>query len=148
MEGFVSKAVSLILIILMLIIAPLIHTYGVHDAEARMELLADVTEFLDKVTDKHSVTQDDIDAFILTAESHGMVLSVKIDRLVKTATLVAPGKVSTTYIAADDMTVVNPRDIVKVTLKETSTTPFKKFCRWFLKLDEGDYSLTMSKMAK
>ena len=148
MEGFVAKAVSLILIILMLIAAPLIHTYGVHDAEARMELLADVKEFLDKVTDKHSVMQADIDSFTLKVESHGMVLQVYVDRLVKTSTKLTSGEVVTTYIAADDMTVVNPRDIVRVKLVETSTTPFKKFLRKFLKIDEGSYTLEMAKMAK
>jgi hypothetical protein len=148
MEGFVSKAISLVLIVLMLIIAPLIHTYGVHDAEARMELLSDVTEFLDKVTDKHSITQDDLDSFILKVESHGLVLSVSVDRKVKTATLMPTGEVSTTYIVADDMSVINPRDIVCVHIEETSTTPFKRFCRTILKIDEGDYVLDMAKMAK
>lgn len=148
MEGFVSKAVSLVLVLLMLIIAPLIHTYGVHDAEARMELLSDVTEFLDKVTDKHSITQDDIDEFTLAVESHGFVLSVEVDRLVKISTPMTTGGINTTYVAADDLTVVNPRDVVRVRLRETSTTPFKKFCREFLKIDEGAYSLDMAKMAK
>lgn len=148
MEGFVSKAVGLVLILLMLIIAPLIHVYGVHDAESRMEMLSDVTEFLDKVTDKHAITQDDIDAFILKAESHGMVVSVQVDRLVKTSVRLSTGEVSTSYIAADDLSVVNPRDVVRVKIQETSTTPFKKFCRLFLKIDEGQYTLEMAKMAK
>lgn len=148
MEGFLSKAIALLLVFLMLIVAPLITIYGSHEFEERNELLSDVSEFLDKVTDKHAITQTDLDVFNMTVQSHGMVLNVEVDRVVKTVTQLSSGENSTTYIAADDISFINPTDIVRVRLTETSMTPFRKLLRTFLNLDRQPYQLTLAKMAK
>ena len=47
----------------MLIIAPLINAYGVQEMENKVELLNDVSEFLDKQTDKSGITDEDMDQF-------------------------------------------------------------------------------------
>ena len=86
MHGFLSRIVGLILAFLMLIIAPLINAYGVQEMENKVELLNDVSEFLDKQTDKGGITDEDMDQFYVNVQSHGMILDVKVDRLVKTAT--------------------------------------------------------------
>mgnify|MGYP006898198349 CR=1 FL=1 len=107
MHGFLSRIVGLILAFLMLIIAPLINAYGVQEMENKVELLNDVSEFLDKQTDKGGITDEDMDQFYVNVQSHGMILDVKVDRLVKTATESGDGTIHTTYIAADDNTILN-----------------------------------------
>ena len=150
MEGFISKCISVVLIFIMLVIAPMITIYGQHEAQGRMEILNEVTSFLDKVTDKSRIDQEDIDAFTVQIESHGLVLSVTIDRLVKTVTItnVATGEVDTSYIPADDISSISSGDIIKVTVKEISTTPYKKLLKTFLKVDEPAFELSLAKMAR
>lgn len=148
MHGFLSRVVGLILAFLLLVVAPLLNTYGTQEMENRMETLNDVSEFLDKVTDKGEITEDDLNEFYLAAESHGMTLDVKVERLVKTATLLDDGTVSTTYIVADDYHNLNVGDIVKVQLEEISTTPYKKMLNTFLRIENRSYKLDMAKMVK
>ncbi len=148
MHGFLSRTAGLVLVFLLLVVAPLLDTYGVQEMENRMETLNDVSEFLDKVTDKGEITEDDLNAFYLAVESHGMMLDVRVERLVKTATLLDDGTVSTAYIMADDRHSLNVGDIVKVELREMSTTPYKKLLNMFLRLETRTYGLDMAKMVR
>lgn len=148
MHGFLSRVIGLILAFLLLIVAPLLNTYGTQEMENRMETLNDVSEFLDRVTDKGEISEDDLNEFYLAVQSHGMTLDVKVERLVKTATLLDDGTVSTTYIVADNCHDLNVSDIVKVELEEVSTTPYKKLLNTFLRIEDRAYKLDMAKMVK
>lgn len=148
MDGFLSKAVGLILAFFLLIVAPLLHTYGIRELENRMETLNEVSEFLDRVTDKGEITDDDLNEFFLAVEAHGMTLDVRVSRMVKTVTLLNSGDTSTTYIAADDIHDLNVGDIVKVELEEVTVTPYRRLMRLFLRLEERTYTLDMAKMVK
>lgn len=150
MEGFLSKCISLVLIFLLMIIAPMINLYGQHEMQGRMEILNDVTSFLDKVTDKGEITQDDIDEFTLSVEAHGLVLDVNIDRLVKTATTIdnMKNELDIAYVAADDISTLSSGNIIKVSVKEVSTTRYKKLLNIFLRFDEPYFELTMTKMVR
>ena len=148
MHGFLSRIVGLILAFVMLIICPLINAYGVQEMEDRVELLNDVSEFLDKQTDKGGITDEDMDQFYVNVQSHGMILNVKVDRLVKTATTAGDRTIHTTYIAADDNTVLNKHDILRVKLTEQSSTPYKRLLAVFLRIDDDPYKLEMAKMVK
>lgn len=132
----------------MLIIAPLINAYGVQEMENKVELLNDVSEFLDKQTDKGGITDEDMDQFYVNVQSHGMILDVKVDRLVKMATESGDGTIHTTYIAADDNTILNKHDILKVKITEKSSTPYKRLLNVVLRMDDNPYKLEMAKMVK
>lgn len=132
----------------MLIIAPLINAYGVQEMENKVELLNDVSEFLDKQTDKGGITDEDMDQFYVNVQCHGMILDVKVDRLVKTATESGDGTIHTTYIAADDNTILNKHDILKVKITEKSSTPYKRLLNVVLRMDDNPYKLEMAKMVK
>ena len=148
MHVFLSRLVGFILAFLMLIIAPLINAYGVQEMENKVELLNDVSEFLDKQTDKGGITDEDMDQFYVNVQSHGMILDVKVDRLVKTATESGDGTIHTTYIAADDNTILNKHDILKVKITEKSSTPYKRLLNVVLRMDDNPYKLEMAKMVK
>ena len=132
----------------MLIIAPLINAYGVQEMENKVELLNDVSEFLDKQTDKGGITDEDMDQFYVNVQSHGMILDVKVVRLVNTATESGDGTIHTTYIAADDNTILNKHDILKVKITEKSSTPYKRLLNVVLRMDDNPYKLEMAKMVK
>lgn len=148
MHGFLSKLVGLILAFFILIVGPLINAYGTQEMENRVELLNTVCEFMDKQTDKGMITKEDMNQFYIDVESHGMILDVTVDRLVKTATKLGDGTIHTTYIAADDNSVLNQHDILQVKLKEVSSTPYKRLLNAFLKIDDNAYELDMAKMVK
>ena len=130
----------------MLIAAPLINTYGVDDMENKIELLNDISEFLDKQTDKHAITEYDLNQFYQDVESHGMTLKVEVSRFTQTTTQNADGSIETLYIAADDISSLNNHDILQVKIKEVSTTPYKKLLHIFLHLDNDPYEVEMAKM--
>ena len=132
----------------MLIISTIINSYVVQEMENKVELLNDVSEFLDKQTDKGGITDEDMDQFYVNVQSHGMILDVKVDRLVKTATESGDGTIHTTYIAADDNTILNKHDILKVKITEKSSTPYKRLLNVVLRMDDNPYKLEMAKMVK
>lgn len=146
MNGFLSRIIALILVFFMLILAPLVNSYCVTEMENRRQLLNEVTGFLDVVTDKKSVTNDDLNEFYLKVSSYGMVLDVQVNRLVKTATLEKDGNVNVTYIAADDISLLNQKDVVQIKLTEKSESAYQKILSIFIGLDDENYSLTMAKM--
>lgn len=146
MNGFLSRMISLILVFFMLILAPLVNSYCVTEMENRRQLLNEVTGFLDMVTDKKTITNDDLNEFYMKVSSYGMVLDVEVNRLVKTATLESDGKVNITYMSADDISLLNQRDVVQIKLKEKSQSAYQKILHIFLGLDDEYYSLTMAKM--
>jgi hypothetical protein len=116
--------------------------------ENRRQLLSEVTKFLDEVTDKHAITNDDLNQFYMKVESYGMVLDVQVNRLVKTATLESDGGVNVTYIAADDISLLNQRDVVQVKLIEKSESAYQKILNIFLGISDESYSLTMAEMVR
>jgi outer membrane lipoprotein-sorting protein len=146
MNGFLSRIISLVLVFLMLILAPLLYSYCVTEMENRRQLLNEVTSFLDVVTDKKSITNDDMNEFYMKVASYGMVLDVQINRLVKTATLEGDGNVNVTYIAADDISLLNQKDVVQIKLKEKSQSAYQKILSIFIGVDDENYSLTMAEM--
>lgn|GEM_PF-1949755 len=143
-DGFIARVISLILIIIMFIICPYIYSYSMTEWESRRVLLNDVTGFLDKVTDKRSISQDDLNEFSLQVASSGKILNIKVERLVKAYTKRKDGTINITYIVADDNSELNPRDVVRVSLSEVTTSTYSKIMSTFLKLNEDNYSLTMS----
>lgn len=134
------------LVFLMLILAPLLYSYCVTEMENRRQLLNEVTSFLDVVTDKKSITNDDMNEFYMKTASYGMVLDVQISRLVKTATLESDGNVNVTYIAADDISLLNQKDVVQIKLTEKSESAYQKILNIFIGVDDENYSLTMAEM--
>ena len=146
MNGFLSRIIALVLVFFMLILAPLVNSYCVTEMENRRQLLNEVTSFLDEVTDKKTITNDDLNEFYLKVASYGMVLDVQVNRLVKTATLENDGNVNITYMSADDISLLNQKDVVQVKLMEKSQSAYQKILSLFLGVEDENYSLTMAEM--
>lgn len=148
MTGHLSRIISLILVFMMLIIAPLIYSYSVSEMEDRRLLLNDVTSFLDKVTDKGTITEDDLTEFALQVNSHGMVIKPTVKRLIRASVTTPEGNVRTINVAVDDISSLNQRDTVQVILEEVSKSPYRKLIQAILRIDEGPYSLEMAAIVR
>jgi hypothetical protein len=150
MEGFLSKLVGLILLFFLLIVAPVVSVMGTQDAQDKAEILNDTCEFMDMVTDKRSITQEDLDEFCLQVASHGIVADVTVHRLVRISTTdtTASAGSHSSYVVADDSSVLNVGDLVQVEINELTPTFFRRLTTTFLRMDTGNYSLSMAKMVK
>lgn len=148
MAGHLSRIVSLILVFFMLIIAPLIYSYSISEMENRRLLLNDVTQFLDKVTDKGSITEDDLTEFSLQVNAHGMVIKPVVKRLVRTSIVTTDGEIRTINVSVDDLYSLNQRDTVQVKLVEVSMSVYRRLIKSILRVDEGPYTLEMAAVVR
>ena len=148
MSNFLTRVASLILAFFMLVLAPLLYSYSITEMEERRELLNETALFLDKVTDKRSITEDDLSEFYLQVSSHGMVLKPTVKRLVRTALIDPSGEVVASYIAVDDLSVLNQKDVVQIELEEVTASVYRRMLYWVLRIDEGPYHLERAQMVR
>lgn len=79
----ISKVISIVLIFLMLVTAPLLISYKMDDATARREVLFEVTQFIDKVRDTRKISPDELDQLYADCNSYGLSVDVRVRRLTK-----------------------------------------------------------------
>lgn len=145
MSDFLNKVVTLILIFIMLVLAPMLISYMMTDMRAQRLVLNEVSMFIDKVTDKGTITQPDLDQLYLSVNSHGKTLDVTVKRFVRVASLdQTTGQVKTLYFAADDISALNPGDIVQVTVREVGRSPLRSLTYSILKIDIGKFEFSLA----
>ncbi len=144
MSDFVNKIVTLIMIFVLLVLSPLLISYMTTDMKAQRLVLNETIQFIDKVTDKGTITQEDLDQFYLNINSHGMVLDAKVKRLVRVASLLPDGSVKTVYFAVDDTSVMNTGDIIQVTVRELGISAVRSLTYKLLRIDTGTFQFTLA----
>lgn len=148
MVDTISKILSIVLIFLMLVLAPLLISYKIDDAVARREILFEVTQFIDKVRDTQSVTDADLDQFYQNCNSHGLTVDVRVRRLVKTV-VIDPHteEVTVEYTINDDPAALynfNKGDGVQVVVEEIGISPSRSFMYRVLGADSGPLKFTLA----
>lgn len=154
MVDTISKILSIVLIFLMLVLAPLLISYKIDDAVARREILFEVTQFIDKVRDTQSVTDTDLDQFYQNCNSHGLTVDVRVRRLVKTV-VIDPHpeigshtkEVTVEYTITDDPAALynfNKGDGVQVVVEEIGISPSRSFMYRVLGADSGPLKFTLA----
>ncbi len=144
MSDFINKVVTIILIFIMLVLAPLLISYMTTDMRAQRLVLNDVTNFIDRVTDKGSITNEDIDQLYLDINSHGLVLDATVKRLVRAASMDPDGTVKTVYFAVDDLSVMNPGDVIQVNISEIGVSTSRRLTYNLLRVDNGQFKFTLA----
>jgi len=148
MVDTISKILSIVLIFLMLVLAPLLISYKIDDAVARREILFEVTQFIDKVRDTQTVSPGDLDQFYQNCNSHGLTVDVRVRRLVKTV-VVDPHteEVTVEYTITDDPAALynfNKGDGVQVVVEEIGISPSRSFMYRVLGADSGPLKFTLA----
>ena len=69
MSDFINKVITIVLIFVMLVLAPLLISYMSTDMTSERLILNDVTQFIDKVTDKYTITDYDLNDLYLAVNS-------------------------------------------------------------------------------
>lgn len=166
MVDTISKILSIVLIFLMLVLAPLLISYKIDDAVARREILFEVTQFIDKVRDTQTVSPEDLDQFYQNCNSHGLTVDVRVRRLVKTV-VIDPypengphtetdphpetdphtEEVTVEYTITDDPAALynfNKGDGVQVVVEEIGISPSRSFMYRVLGADSGPLKFTLA----
>lgn len=148
MVDTISKILSIVLIFLMLVMAPLLISYKIDDAVARREVLFDVTQFIDKVRDTQTVSDADLDQFYQDCNSHGLTVDVRVRRLVKTVVVDPESQdVTVEYTINDDSAALynfNKGDGVQVIVEEIGVSPSRSYMYRVLGADSGPLKLTLA----
>lgn len=137
------------MIFLMLVVAPLLISYMSSELTAQRLVLNEVSQFIDRVTDKASVLQTDIDDLYLGVNAHGGTYKVNVKRYIRVASERVDEKtgenvVNTLYFTNDDLEECHAGDVIKVSVEEIGISPVKRLIWSILRVDEGKLKFTLA----
>lgn len=148
MSDFINKIITIILVFVMLVLAPILVSYKNDDMLARREILNDVELFIDKVQDTSSITNDDLNKLYLDCNSHGITVDVSVKRLIATAVFDTDTNLAqTNYFAVSEESAlqsINDGDIIQVSIKELGISPSRRASYKILGLDESGLEFTLA----
>lgn len=123
MNGLVSKLLGVVLVLLLAIIL-IAQVMVAESIQARRSVVAEVTNFIDEITDTGSVTQRQLEDFYLACNSYGPTCDVQILRYKRIVNPDPknPGQTYTTYVADENINTWNIGDICKVKCTEIGNT--------------------------
>lgn len=146
MSDFLNKVVSIVLVFVMLVLAPLIISYQTNDMISKRLILNDVTTFIDQVKDTASITEDDLNKLYLDCNSHGLAVNVTVKRLIRVE-ITKEDVAQTSYFAVDslnELASLNTGDLVQVTVDEVVTSPTRTLTYSVLKVDQGPFEFSLT----
>ena len=160
MSDFINKVITIVLIFVMLVLAPLLISYMSTDMTAERLILNDVTQFIDKVTDKYTITDYDLNDLYLAVNSHGGAYEVMVDRyqLYEEPAPESEGGTRILYIRQDDAEQLaddlnypnvtsidlNTKDVVKVKVKEVALSSGKRLFWSIMRVDKGKLEFSLA----
>ena len=148
MSDFINKIITIILVFVMLVLAPILVSYKNDDMLARREILNDVELFIDKVQDTSSITNDDLNKLYLDCNSHGITVDVSVKRLIATAVFDTDTNLAqTNYFAVSEESAlqsINDGDIIQVSIKELGISPSRRARYKILGLDASGLDFTLA----
>jgi hypothetical protein len=162
MSDFLNKVITLILIFVMLILAPLLLSYMSTDMSAERLVLNDVTQFIDKVTDRAAITEKDLNTLYLNVNSHGRAYEVTVKRYQVMEEPIPSGsgdeitETNLIYISMDDIEALvngtsetgtielNVKDVVKVHVEEVAMSPGNRMLWTLLRVDKGRFEFSLA----
>lgn len=160
MSDFINKVITIVLIFVMLVLAPLLISYMSTDMTSERLILNDVTQFIDKVTDKYTITDYDLNDLYLAVNSHGGAYEVIVDRyqLYEEPAPESEGGTRILYIRQDDAEQLaddlnypdvtsidlNTKDVVKVRVKEVALSSGKRLFWSIMRVDKGKLEFSLA----
>ena len=146
MSDFINKIVTIILIFVLLVLAPLLISYMGTDMVTERLVLNEVTQFIDRVTDKGEITNSDLNDVYLGVNSHGGTYDVRVERYIRTATEdpLKVGTVKTVYYNTENTGDLNVGDVVKVHIEEIGISNSKRLLWLLLRIDKGSFEFSLA----
>ena len=154
MTDYISKVITVIMCFVMLVVAPTLMNFATEDGTSRLLILNEMSAFLDKVTDKGTISPKDLDQIYNEVNSHGVILDVEINRMMRVAFTSADspsgGEINEAYIKVDEANsgetiALNTKDVVQIHVYEVIDNPSRKLLYNFLRIDRGAFDATLAK---
>lgn len=154
MSDFLNKVITIILIFVLLVLAPLLISYMSTDMVTERLILNEVTQFIDKTTDKATITQNDLDDLYMGVNAHGNSYNVNVYRYQLVEEALPGDETKLLYLKLDDVerletkeidvVELNIKDVVKVTVEEPALSPGKRLFYSVLRVDKGKFSFSLA----
>jgi hypothetical protein len=135
----------------MLVIAPILWSYVRDEMKSERLVLNEIASFIDKTTDKASITKADLDDLYLGVNAAGGTYDVKVKRYIRLSTLDENNEPRTLYLSDDYIdkttgkaTDMNIGDVVKVTVDEVGMSPAKRLLWTLLRVDSGESKFSLA----
>lgn len=146
---FINKIITLFMIFVLLVLAPLLISYMTSELTMQRMVLNEVTQFIDKVTDKGSVLESDLDDLYLGVNSYGGTFKVDVKRYIRVASekineTTGEPEVRTLYFTNEDLGEFNTGDVVKVSVEEIGISPTKRMIWNLLRVDSGKFGFSLA----
>lgn len=149
----ISKIIGVVLAFVLLVLAPLTMGNMTDDMAMKRLVLNEVQTFIERVTDKANVTDEDVDDLMLGINAHGSAFDVTIARYIRIAAPDGVGGSRNTWIPADDTfgrgTVsLLPGDVVQVRVECVTRTAAQKLLGTLFRVYEPNYGFTLAGAAR
>lgn len=144
MSDFINKVVTIILAFVMLVLAPINISYMMTELTSQRVVLNEVTQFLDKVSDKGSATQEDLDNLYLGIAASGGFFDVEVVRFIRVSSLDENNAPKTLYFSSNQLSALSSGDIVRVTVREVGISPAKRLTWALLRVDRGKFEFSLA----
>lgn len=147
MSDFLNNVISILLVFVAVVLAPLMLCTLNNDMISERLILNDTSEFLDKVTDKGYITEDDLESFYAQVNSYSLVVNANVSREVRGETKFGD-EIRTVYIRVDDTSVLNSGDMIRVTIKEVGKSNAKILLYNLLKIIKPRFEVSLVSMVR
>lgn len=149
MTDIIPKIIGVILAFALLVLAPVTITRMTDDMAAKRIILNEVNAFIDRVTDKGSVTPSDMDDLYIAINSRGGAYDAQVVRYVRIAVPSGAGSAESIYIATDDVfdtssVFLRSGDIVQVRITSIDRTTAQNMLAYLFRLYERDFEFTFA----
>lgn len=158
MVDFINKIISVILVFYLCIIGPLTLSYQSDAATDKRLLLNELSNFCDKIADKKSISQDDLNEFYIAVNSYGMTIDAEV-KIYRAVPELENAHFILTYNLADEKEQVTKRlrtekgfvlndiitgDIVQVTIFEIVPSPARRMLYNAIGFGGEEYKQTLA----
>ena len=144
MLDFINKVITITLVFLLMVIAPITISYMTTDMISQREVLNEITQFIDKVTDKSTITQTDLDDLYIGLNATGGTYNATVKRYIRLATQNDDGSTKVIYMADDTVDALNIGDVVKVEVEEVGVSSAKRLLRMLVGVDSGAFNTSLA----
>lgn len=128
MNGFISKILGVVMCFVMIVMM-LANVMVSDQVQARRSIVADVTNFIDEITDTGVLDEKHLADLYLACSTYGPVVDVQVLRYVRVVNPDPknPGDTYTTYVGSDNIYQWNKGDLIKVKVTEVGPTGLASF---------------------
>lgn len=144
MNGLINKIIGVILVLVLMVLM-LSNVMVAQQLEARRSIIAEVTNFVDEVTDTGNLNERDVTDLKMAVNAYGPSCNVDIYRYTRVVEPIPGqnGKTQTSYVISDNIYNWNQGDLVKVHVEEVGFTglSFFLYATLHLSLKPVDFGL-------